>query len=112
MSRLRWQGVDSRGRRLCGACYADSAAALRAALEQRGIAALRVHRELAPARRPRGGAARRAAALQRLAAVLTTGAPLDQALRTVAAQESDPLLRRCLRRARGAIESGTALAPA
>ena len=112
MARLSWRGVDAQGRRLSGTCNADSAAVLRRALADRGIAVLRVRRELRLPRRRRARVAERAAALRRLAAVLDAGAPLDAALRTVSAREPRIELRDGLRALRRAVERGSDLAPA
>ncbi len=112
MARLSWRGVDAQGRRLSGTCHADSAAAVRHALAARGIAVLRVRRELRLPRRRRARVAERAAALRRLAAVLDAGAPLDAALRTVSAREPRIELRDGLRALRRAVERGSDLAPA
>jgi len=112
VARLSWRGVDAQGRRLSGTCNADSAAVLRRALADRGIAVLRVRRALHLPRRRRARAAERAAALRRLAAVLDAGAPLDAALRVVSAREPRAELRVGLRALRRAVERGSELAPA
>ncbi len=112
MARLSWHGIDASGRRLQGRCQADSPRALRHALAAQGIAVLETHRQLRPLRRRRAAPAERAATLRRLASVVEAGAPLNEALRAVAAQAAHPELRKGLRAIRYALERGTDLATA
>lgn len=113
MARLAWRGRDAHGRRVQGACRADSGEALRRVLAARGIVLERARPALAPeAPRRRPALGERARALRRLAAVLEAGVPLNEALRTVAPQTAHPQLRRGLRAARRAVELGRSPAEA
>lgn len=112
MRRYSWQGLDWRGNRIDGSCHADSAQLLHLTLQQRGIEPLTIQPRLwsLPQRtRESRSARKRAATLRRIAAVLAAGTTLDRALRIIAAQEDNQLLRHGLRGARHGVEHGQSI---